>query len=416
MSVPLFSDASEMVQKPLSISQLTMAVKNQIEPEFEDVWVVGEISNCKPWRSGHIYLTLKDNQSQLRSVIWKGVANRLRFEMEDGLEVVARGHLEVYSPRGEYSLIIEQIHPKGLGTLELAFRQLREKLQKEGLFDSERKTTLPFFPERIVLVTSPSGAAVRDLLQVILRRMPGSRIWVSPVRVQGEGAASEIVDALTKVDSLNMDVVILARGGGSLEDLWCFNEESVVRTIAGMKTPVVTAIGHEVDVTLSDLVADQRALTPSEAGELVVPDRQELSGWLTGLYRQLTGSVSGRIKSARMTLDALASRPVLKRPQEHIYRAVRECDEWGERARRAVITRLSDSHQEMEKLSRTLESLSPVKVLGRGYSLTYSETTKTLLKDPFQVGKGDSIRTYLSGGEVLSRVEEVRDQKTVDLG
>ena len=263
----------------LTISQLTRQVKNLVEEHFPFVRVIGEVSNCTVAGSGHVYLTLKDEAAQIRAVMWRSKASRLKFELHDGLEVVASGPLEVYEARGTYQLIIEQLIPQGVGALELAFRQLQEKLAAEGLFDPERKRPLPEFPRRIALITSPTSAAVRDLLQVITRRWQAVDLLIIPVPVQGEGAAEEIAAALRSVHRIpQCDVVITGRGGGSLEDLWAFNEEIVARAIYECPIPVISAVGHEIDISISDLVADRRALTPSEAGELVVPLRVEIIG------------------------------------------------------------------------------------------------------------------------------------------
>ncbi|MEN6450088.1 MAG: exodeoxyribonuclease VII large subunit, partial [Thermoguttaceae bacterium] len=280
---PLFA-AAPFSHRPLSVSELTFQVKELIEAAFPEVWVAGEVSNFVRPQSGHCYLTLKDDQAQLKAVMWRGVASRLRFAPHDGLQVVCRGHLDLYAARGAYQLVIADIVPQGMGALELALRQLREKLSREGLFDAGRKRPLPPFARRIAVVTSPTGAAIHDFLQVLGRRWRGADVLVVPVRVQGEGAAAEIAEAIATVNRLNdampIDCIVVTRGGGSMEDLWAFNEEPVVRAIAASRIPVVSAVGHEIDVTLSDLAADVRALTPSEAAELVAPAAEELAAEL----------------------------------------------------------------------------------------------------------------------------------------
>ncbi len=283
--------ANPSTQRPLSVWELTSQIKDLLEAAFPTVWVAGEVSNFARPQSGHCYLTLKDDRAQLRAVMWRGVAIRIRFDLHDGLEVICRGHLDLYAARGSYQLVIEDVVPKGMGALELALRQLREKLAREGLFDRERKRPLPAFVRRIAVVTSPTGAAIRDFLQVLGRRWRGADVLVVPVRVQGEGAAAEIAAAIETVNRLppekgdilhlcaekqnvpffRPDCLVVTRGGGSMEDLWAFNEEAVVRAIAASRIPVISAVGHEIDVTLSDLAADVRALTPSEAAELVAP-------------------------------------------------------------------------------------------------------------------------------------------------
>ncbi|PHR87699.1 MAG: exodeoxyribonuclease VII large subunit, partial [Blastopirellula sp.] len=260
-------------QPVLSVSQLTQLVKGTLEMAFPSVWVSGEISNLAQPRSGHVYLTLKDDNAQIRGVMWKGTASRLSFDLEDGQQVICRGEIDVYAPRGSYQLVIREVEPQGLGALQLALKKLQQKLQTEGLFDPDHKKPLPKFPKTIAMVTSPTGAAIRDFLEVLRRRWPGVRVIVIPAKVQGQGAAKEIAAGIKQANQLaeRPDVMVVGRGGGSLEDLWCFNEEVVVRAIFASEIPVISAVGHEIDVTLSDMVADRRALTPSEAAELVVP-------------------------------------------------------------------------------------------------------------------------------------------------
>jgi exodeoxyribonuclease VII large subunit len=257
----------------LTVSELTARIKDMLEGSFPAVWVSGEISNFSRPQSGHCYFTLKDDIAQIRAVMWRGTALKLKFAMSDGLEVLCRGHLDVYAPRGSYQLVVDELEPKGVGALELALRKLREKLSAEGLFDPARKRPLPVFPKRIAFVTSPTGAAVRDFLEVLRRRWRGVEVLIIPARVQGDGSVTEIVAGIRAANRLKPapDVLIVGRGGGSLEDLWSFNEEAVVRAIAASRIPTVSAVGHEIDVTLADLVADVRALTPSEAAERVVP-------------------------------------------------------------------------------------------------------------------------------------------------
>ncbi len=282
--------------RPLSVWELTVQVKDLVEAAFPGVWVTGEISNFSRPQSGHCYLTLKDERAQLRAAMWRPVASRVRFDMHDGLEVICKGRLEVYAPRGSYQLIIEEIEPKGMGALELALRQLREKLAREGLFDPARKRPLPSFVRQIAVVTSPTGAAIRDFLQVLARRWRGADVLIAPARVQGEGAAEEIAAAIATLNQLArpIDCLVVTRGGGSLEDLWAFNEEIVVRAIAASRIPVISAVGHEIDVTLSDLAADLRALTPSEAAELVAPAAEELSAGLGQIQKRLTAALRSR--------------------------------------------------------------------------------------------------------------------------
>jgi len=391
-----------------TVSELTREIKDQLESHYPDVWVAGEISNCRPARSGHVYLTLKDEQSQISAVIWRSTASRLKFDLADGLEVVARGGVEVYLPRGQYQLVIKQLTPKGVGALELAFRQLQERLAAEGLFDADRKQPIPRFPRRIALVTSPTGAAVRDMLQVITRRWPAVEIVLLPVRVQGAGAAEEIARAIELVPGLpRVDVVIAGRGGGSLEDLWAFNEEIVARAIAGCPIPLVSAVGHEIDVSIADLVADVRALTPSEAGELVVPHRDEFMASLTAARTRLTGALQQRAQRARGLLVALASRPVLIRPHGRIRELAGRVDELQRRIDHAVRAETRSNRDRLGAAAAALQALSPLEVLGRGYSVTRT-TEGDVIRTVGQLEVGSRIMTTLADGQVTSRIETIK--------
>jgi exodeoxyribonuclease VII large subunit len=396
-------------RRVLSVWQLTAQIQGLLESALADVWVSGEISNLARPRSGHCYLTLKDDRAQIRAVLWRGAAARLRFELRDGLEVVCRGRLGVYAPRGDYQLIVEQIEPKGIGALELALRQLRDKLAKEGLFDAARKRPLPPFVRRIAVVTSPTGAAIHDFLQVLARRWRGADVLVVPTRVQGAGAAAEIARAIETVGRLRTppDCLVVTRGGGSLEDLWAFNEESVVRAIAACPIPVVSAVGHEIDVTLSDLAADVRALTPSEAAELVAPASEELVAGLRQYQKRLTAALRSRAGSARSRLDALARHAVFRRPHQLVQDLSRRLDELEGRATRAVGHRVERARARADAAAAHLESLSPLAVLGRGYSLTYRTADGRIIRDAGEVLPGQQITTRFARGTATSRVEQV---------
>ena len=412
MSKPVVPEGVEV----LSVSAVTTQVRALLEGEFPSVWVEGEISNLARPASGHLYLTLKDAKSQLRSVIYRGIALRLRFELRDGMEVFARGRISVYEPRGEYQFLVEELHPKGIGALELALRQLKEKLLARGYFRPERKRPLPAYPRRIALVTSPTGAAVRDMLEILARRWPAAEVVVCPVRVQGEGAAEQIAGAirllngLHKRGELTLDAMIVGRGGGSLEDLWAFNEEIVADAIFQSHIPVVSAVGHEIDVTIADLVADYRALTPSQAATALTPDREEVLQGLAGLYDRLEDAVRHRLELARQRLDVLAASRAFRLPLDRIRDLERRLDELGTRLDRAARQRVERARTQMEALAGRLETLSPLNVLRRGYSLTRTEAGRTLVRDPAQVRPGDRIVTTLAGGQIVSRVEEAEEK------
>jgi exodeoxyribonuclease VII large subunit len=366
-----------------SISELTERIKRSLEADFAEVALHGEVSNLARPRSGHIYFTLKDDSASIRAVMWKTDTRRLAFDLTDGLAVRAIGRLTVYPPRGEYQIVVREIEPEGIGALELAFRQRYAKLALEGLFDPGRKRPLPRFPRRIVVVTSPTGAAIRDILQVVSRRWKSASVLIAPARVQGVGADREVVAALELANQVaDADVIIVARGGGSLEDLWTFNEESVVRAIVGSRLPVVSAVGHEIDVTLADLAADKRALTPTEAGEVCVPDSREVALHLDRLADRLRTAGAGRLRDARDHLNQLS-----------------------ERARQALKHDLVARGHRVARLAASLEALSPLGVLARGYSLTFLADGKTLVRDRRAVAAGDLIETRLAAGIVTSRVE-----------
>lgn len=396
--------ASEQV---LSVSQLTAQFKALVEEQFPSVWVAGEISNFSRPQSGHCYFTLKDDKAQLRGVIWRGTASRLKFDLHDGLEVVCRGRLDVYPPRGSYQLVVDQVQPQGVGALELALRKLRAKLAAEGLFDPARKRALPPFPRRIGIVTSPTGAAIHDFLQVLDRRWQGVEVLILPVRVQGTEAAGEIVAAIEQAGRIMppLDVLVVGRGGGSLEDLWAFNEEPVVRAIAASPLPVISAVGHEIDVTLADLAADVRALTPSEAAERVVPSAEDVTQLINNLQIRLQSCLTGRTATLRSRLDALASRPVLCRPLERVHLLGRQVDELAGRMNTAMRTRIGRSQAAIDTIAGKLEALSPLAVLQRGYSLTQDEASGTVIRTARQLQTGQRLRTRLAQGEVVSVVE-----------
>ncbi len=388
-----------------SVSGVTAEIKALLEEGFASIWVEGEISNLARPNSGHLYLVLKDGQSQLRAVIWRGIALRLRFDPRDGLEVIVRGRMTVYPLRGEYQLIVEELHPRGVGAQELALRQLKQRLFELGWFDPGRKKPLPRFPRRIALITSPTGAAVRDMLEILARRWPAAEVWVCPVRVQGEGAAEEIAVGLNRVNRIGtVDVIVLGRGGGSAEDLWAFNEEVVARAIHDSCIPVVSAVGHEIDVTVADLVADRRALTPSEAAELVVPSRSELADDLRAVETRLRDLMLTRLRQGRQRWQDLADRPAFRLPLDRVRDLERRLDDWGDRLRRAARQRVAQVRRAVESAAARLETLSPLNVLARGYSLTRTEAGN-VVRQPQQVKPGDRLVTLVEHGRIVSRVE-----------
>ncbi|MDO4557966.1 MAG: exodeoxyribonuclease VII large subunit [Planctomycetia bacterium] len=398
---------------PWTVSQLTERVRSVIESTFTRVSVVGEISDLSRPGSGHAYFTLKDSTSQIPGVIWRGVLQRLPFELADGLSVVCRGRLEVYPARGRYQFVIESLRPEGLGALELAFRQLHAKLSREGLFDPRRKRPIPRSICRIAVVTSPSGAAIHDFLNVLRRR--GRRdlaVTVVPVRVQGVGAAEEIAAALERVNLLvapSFDVIVLTRGGGSLDDLWSFNEECVVRAIANSQIPVISGVGHEVDVTLSDLAADFRALTPSEAAERVAPSADELEQKLSRLQERLVSSLRQWVTTRRRILEELGNRSCFRDPLRMVREADCRLDELEERGAGAIRRRVELAGRDLTMTGARLESVSPLAVLGRGYSLTQTSDGR-VIRDSEGLTIGTVITTHLAKGMLRSRIEEIPEK------
>ena len=413
MAINLFPETQ--ADRIWSVSELTAQIKDLLEGQFQSVWVGGEISNFSRPQSGHCYFTLKDDRAQIRAVLWRTAALRLRFELEDGIEVVCQGDLDVYAPRGSYQLVVRQIEPKGIGALELALRTLKERLAAEGLFDPARKRPLPKFPKRVAFVTSPTGAAIRDFLEVLRRRWKGVDVLVVPTRVQGDGASHEIAAAIELVNRLSdpVDCLVVGRGGGSLEDLWAFNEEPVVRAIHASRIPVVSAVGHEIDVTLADLVADVRALTPSEAAELVVPAAEEISAALRHQQQRLLTALRRRASTCRTRLDWLAARRAFRRPFDLVHDLGRRLDELSARSARAMRQRIIAARRHLDGAAAHLESLSPLAVLGRGYTLTQRLEDGVLVRDASLLAPGDLLATRFAHGQAVSRVEQINPSDAI---
>lgn len=400
----------------LSITDLTLQLKETLEDRWANVWVEGELSNLSRPGSGHLYFKLKDANATLSAMMYRGMALRTRFELRDGMEVFARGKLSVFTPRGEYQLQIEEIHPKGIGALELAFQQLKEKLSAKGYFLPARKKPLPRFPRRIALVTSPTGAAVRDMLEVIANRWPLAWVLVCPVRVQGEGSALEISAMVAQLNKLvadkriSLDAMIVGRGGGSLEDLWAFNEEIVADAIFASKVPVISAVGHEIDITISDLVADYRGLTPSQAAAHLTPHRQEVLSDLMSRRAQLDASMLGRLRMYRQKLDAIAVSRAFRLPLERVRDQERKLGDLRQRLARAMRVQRDRRTDKLAAIAGKLHTLSPLAVLSRGYSLT-RDSDNRLIASVEGVRVGDQLQTTLGDGTIVSRVESIRKEE-----
>ena len=452
LELPFDEPSDEGPSPPLSVSELTAKLKTVVEHSFQAIAVEGEVSNCRKWSSGHIYFTLKDDGAQLRAVVFRMTARQLKFDLEDGMHVVARGRIGVYEVKGDYQLICDAVEPHGLGALQAAFDQLKRRLHAEGLFDAARKRPLPVLPRRIGVVTSMDGAALRDIIRVLTSRYPAARIVIRPSRVQGDGAARDLARGLEAVARVpDVDVVIIGRGGGSVEDLWAFNDEALARTIAACPVPVIAGVGHEVDFTIADLVADVRAATPSNAAELVV-DRADnfrrrvdhLRGRLVHVTRRTvetrrqrterldfrlrrwpvgvmmrdrdTGQLTARLRhliTARVSRLAARYDTLRQRLESRDVRrvtadlAVRIAGA-DARLRAAGVARERSAAARARELAAQLNALSPLAVLGRGYAVCWNEAHTGIIRSARTVSRGDSVHVTLAEGEITCRVDETR--------
>ncbi len=392
---------------PLSVGQLNAWVKRAIDESVPMFWLAAEIGNLNQSASGHVYLTLKDATSQVSAVLWRSTFERLGMDLREGMAVLVQGRIDVYGPRGTYQVIITRMEQQGLGALQAAFRRLHAKLEQEGLFAAERKKPLPEFPTRIGFVTSPSGAAIHDFTEVLKRRWPSASVLIIPSRVQGEGAAKEIAEGIRVAAQIRptLDVLVVGRGGGSLEDLWCFNEEVVVRAIVACPLPTISAVGHEIDVTLSDLAADVRALTPSEAAERVAPSRDEIVDVLSGIRQRIDTLMMHRISQAEMRLRSVISRPVFASPERSLETPMQRLDDLHEALDHAMDASIQTRAERLERLASVLDAISPLKTLARGYSVTMDATTGAVISSVKQLRLGQEIQTILNDGKVVSTIK-----------
>jgi len=401
----------EINEKFFTVSEITREIRTSLEHKLSNICVIGEISNVRKPGSGHVYLTLKDKNAQLQAVVFRNTASRTKFELKDGMEVVSFGSITVYEPRGQYQLIINKIEPKGIGALQLAFQQLKEKLEKEGLFDHAHKKNIPFIPQKIGIVTSPTGAAIKDILNIIDRRFANVEILIYPVRVQGDGAAQEIAEAISELNNYSdIDVIISGRGGGSLEDLWAFNEEIVARSIYNSRIPIISAVGHEIDITIADLVADKRALTPSEAGELVVPRKDLLIEKIEKFKARLLQSLAGKLRLSKEKLARIANSYAMRQPFDRLNRWQQKLDEFAQRLNLNITHALHTERDKLSGIAGKLESLSPLNVLKRGYTITTRQEDNKSLRDIKNLSKGDKIKTNLSKGSIISEIFSIEDR------
>ena len=413
-----------------TVAQLTARIRALLEREYFEIWVEGELSNCRVWNTGHMYFTLKDTGAQIKAVMFKTALGRLRFKPQDGLRAVARGRVSVYDPKGEYQIVCEHLEPAGVGARMLAFEQLKERLAAAGLFDQTRKRPLPALPRKIGVVTSLDGAVVRDIIQVLRRRYGNAHIVIRPTRVQGEGAELDIARGILAIGKVpGVDVVIIARGGGSIEDLWAFNEEVVAYAIAGCPVPTISAVGHETDVTIADFVADVRAPTPSAAAELVVARKDDFQSGIDRLTHRLGTTMRTRLAmrerhAAELTHDLRRIVRARLSTRERRYQALRLTLETFDLRRRfaGVRTRLvAADGQLLSALRRRthaadgrlrtaaarLDSLSPLAVLGRGYAMCWNLDRTEILRDASSVALGDGVRVTLEQGELECEVKKI---------
>ncbi|MEM6364754.1 MAG: exodeoxyribonuclease VII large subunit [Planctomycetota bacterium] len=389
----------------ISILDLTNQIKSVVEKGFPGVWVRGEITDIARPRSGHLYFTLKDEHAQIRGVMWRSIAERLAFDLDDGQSVLCGGDVEVYAARGSYQLIVRQCRPDGMGNLQMQLAALQKKLAGEGLFDPERKRHLPPLPRRVAIVTSPSGAAIADFLQAAAARHAGIEIILIPASVQGTGSAKSLMEGIVAAHRLapRPDVLIVSRGGGSMEDLWSFNDESLIRLMSESQIPTVSAVGHEIDVTLSDLVADVRALTPTDAAHQVLPDRSAMIAALRGFETALRRTAEQSLRRRHDQLNALASRPNFTQPHRLASDRVRRLDELDQRGRNAIWNRHRQATSQMKTLAASASALSPLAVLARGYSVTQDQRGR-VVRSVADVQEGQMIRTRLPDGTISSEV------------
>ena len=399
-------------RKILTVSEVTRQIKLLLEGGIPTLWLEGEISNFKRHSSGHMYFVLKDENSQIPCVMWRGRNSGLFFTPQDGMKVQARGNVSVYEKRGYYQFEVIQMQPAGIGELQMAFEQLKRKLKAEGLFDEKYKKEIPRFPEKIGIVTSPTGAAIRDLVSVIRRRFPSVQIILNPVRVQGEEAAEEIARAIDEFNEYgDVDVLIVGRGGGSLEDLWPFNEEVVARAIFRSKIPVISAVGHEIDFGISDFVADLRAPTPSAAAELVVRNREELLQTIQHLVQKMFRRIVTNIAAYKEKVNYLTNSYALRRPSDVIKQYAQRVDELSKSLETNYQHRIEMNRSRVESLAKRLESLNPHAIMKRGYSICYRKEDGKIVRRAEELAVPDAVLIQFYKGSADGRVEEIHPEE-----
>ncbi|MFA5335098.1 MAG: exodeoxyribonuclease VII large subunit [Candidatus Omnitrophota bacterium] len=402
------ADAGRLIY---SVTRITREIRAVLDGAFPQVWVEGEVSNFKLHSSGHMYFALKDAESVIQCAFFKGSNQSVKFQMKDGIKVLCFGRVSYYNKTGQTQLYVERAEPKGVGELQLAFEQLKERLQKEGLFDQAHKVPVPMLPSKIGIVTSPTGAVIRDILHILRRRFNDIEILIYPVRVQGDGASEEIAGAINDLNRFkDIDVMIIARGGGSLEDLWAFNEEAVARAIYDSRIPVISAVGHEVDYTIADFTADLRAPTPSAAAELVIARKEDLVERVEGLVKDLRNSLGAAVTLYESRLADLLGSPVFKYPLESIERYGQELDDLERSRDTNFLHGIEIRAGRLDALIGKMDALSPLAILKRGYSITVAPQLMPggrVLRDVKGLKRGDIIETKLSGGKLVSEIKDI---------
>ncbi|MBD3287386.1 exodeoxyribonuclease VII large subunit [candidate division KSB1 bacterium] len=400
---------SEIVEPKIhTVSEITREIKILLETNFEYVLVEGEISNLKRHSSGHFYFSLKDKEAQIPCVMWRSRNQQLRFTAEDGMKVIAHGRISLYEKRGAYQLDVFKMQPAGIGELQFALEQLKQKLHEEGLFEEEHKKPVPMFPARIGIVTSPTGAAIKDLVNVINRRSPGTELILNPVKVQGDDAAPEIARAIEEFNEYGqVDVLVVGRGGGSLEDLWAFNEEIVARAIFNSKIPVISAVGHEIDYSISDFVADLRAPTPSAAAELAVPDRQELQSKIRYMLQKMVTRIHSEISFNQEKIKNIVNSYAFRRPADMVRQYEQRLDELTRALETSQKHRLRLLRERTDSITQKLNAINPEAIFKRGYSICYNKEDGSIVRKAKQLAPHDKINVKFSSGDISGTVDEV---------
>ncbi len=400
-----------------SVWEITRYIRQKLDSDelLRDIYIKGELSNVSQPTSGHVYFTLKDEYSELRCVMFRNRNALLKFRLEDGMSVIVRGHISVYEKRGRYQLYVEELQESGIGALYRAFEQLKKKLKDEGMFDATHKKPIPVIPHTIGIITSPTGAAIRDMINITRRRFPHVHILLAPVAVQGEEAAPQIVNAIKLMNRVNrelekVDVLVVGRGGGSIEELWAFNEESVARAIFASEIPVISAVGHETDFTISDFVADRRAATPSEAAELVVPDKRQIEKNMSTLELQLRQNIYKLIEQQRRRLESIEKNVLFRKPTERINQYRQMVDEVKRTLIAEVMHRVQLHRKGLQALTGKLDALSPRAILERGYSICLKE--QKVVRSVMDISTGDMLRILFRDGEAISEVKEKKHEET----